>query len=46
MFGEEDCNIEIPDEALHRFGTIGDIVKYLSRRYLGDVEFAPLALAA
>jgi acyl carrier protein len=46
VFGEEDCDIEIPDQALHRFGTIGDIVKYLSLRYLGDVEFAQLALAA
>jgi len=36
---EEVFEIELPDEALKRFSTIGDIVEYLNRYYLQDVEF-------
>jgi acyl carrier protein len=39
IYLEEAFDIELPDEALKRFVTIGDIVKYLSRRYFRDVEF-------
>lgn len=46
LFLNEDCDLELPDEALLRFVTIGDIVKYLTRRYFGDVEYPQLALAA
>ena len=35
---EEVFEIELPDQALKRFSTIGDIVEYLNRYYLPDVE--------
>ena len=43
---EEIFDIELPDEALKRFFSLGDIVKYLSRHYFQDVEFPALAAAA
>jgi acyl carrier protein len=36
---EEVFEIELPDEALKRFSTVGDIVEYLNRYYLYDLEF-------
>src|SRR5438128_2197637 len=36
---EEVFEIELPDETLKRFSTIGDIVKYLNRHYFQDTEF-------
>ena len=46
IYLEEAFDLELPDEALRRFVTIGDIVKYLSRRYFRDVEFHQLEAGA
>ena len=46
VFLDEVSDIELPDEALKRFVTVGDIVRYLSRRYFRDVELPQLAVAA
>jgi acyl carrier protein len=42
---EEVFDIELPDEALKRFSTVGDIVDYLNRYYLHEVEFPTRAAA-
>ncbi|MBV8523242.1 MAG: hypothetical protein JOY71_14145 [Acetobacteraceae bacterium] len=42
---EEVCEIELPDQVLKRFSTIGDIVEYLNRYYLPDVELSQHAAA-
>ena len=42
---EEVFEIELPDQALKRFSTIGDIVEYLYRYYLPDVELPKYASA-
>ncbi|MBV8091740.1 MAG: hypothetical protein JO110_00615 [Acetobacteraceae bacterium] len=42
---EEVCDIELPDQVLKRFSTIGDIVEYLNRYYLPDVELSQHAAA-
>jgi acyl carrier protein len=44
IYLEEAFDIELPDEAIKAFVTVGDIVKYLSRRYFRDVEFPQLAM--
>ena len=46
IYLEEAFDLELPDEALRRFVTLGDIVKYLSRRYFRDVDFNELESAA
>ncbi len=43
---EEVFNIEFQDDVVERFGTLGDIVTYLSRRYFRDSDTqAPAATA-
>ncbi|MBV8575402.1 MAG: hypothetical protein JOZ58_10255 [Acetobacteraceae bacterium] len=46
IYLEEAFDVELPDEALRRFVTIGDIVKYLSRRYFRDIDLHELEAAA
>jgi acyl carrier protein len=46
IYLEETFDLELPDETLRRFVTIGDIVKYLSRRYFRDIDFQELEAGA
>jgi acyl carrier protein len=46
LYLEEIFDFELPDEALKRFFTVEDIVKYVSRRYFRDFDFSELAMAA
>jgi len=43
---EEVFNIEFQDDVVERFGTLGDIVTYLSRRYFRDSDTQAPASAA
>ncbi len=43
---EEVFNIEFQDDVVERFGTLGDIVTYLSRRYFRDSDTHAPASAA
>jgi acyl carrier protein len=43
---EEIFNVELSDEVLKRFFTVGDVVQHLSRRYFHDAEFPAFATAA
>lgn len=44
LYLEEAFDVEIPDEAVDRFDTVGDIVHYVSRRCLDgtDARYIPL----
>ena len=46
IYLEEIFNVELSDEALERFVTVADIVKYISGRYFRDVEPSWLAEVA
>ena len=44
-FLEKNFDIELSDEALNRFVTVGDIVKHLSRNYFQDAVVGALQMA-
>ena len=46
LYLEEIFDIELSDELVNRFATVGDIVTYLSRNYFRDADFCSLAEAA
>jgi acyl carrier protein len=46
LYLEEAFDIELPDEAVSLFRTVGDIVRHLSRNYFRDADFSALAEAA
>jgi acyl carrier protein len=41
MYLEEAFDVEIPDEAVERFDTVGDIANYVSRWSLGSTDVSP-----
>jgi len=43
---EEIFDIELQNDAIERFNTLGDIVSYLSFRYFRDVNTAPMSATA
>jgi acyl carrier protein len=43
---EELFDVELQDDAIDRFSTLGDIVSYLSCRYFRDIEPSAPTLAA
>lgn len=43
---EDLFDIELPNDTVERFQTLGDIVSYFSFRYFRDVEMAPLEATA
>jgi len=43
---EEIFDIELQDNAVEQFDTLGDIVTYLSYRYFRDIEPSALTMAA
>ncbi len=45
LYLEETFDVEIPDDVVGRFDTVGDIVRYLSRWSHETVEFSAHAVA-
>jgi acyl carrier protein len=45
LYLEETFDVEIPDEVVGRFDTVGDIVRYLSRWSHETAEFSAQAVA-
>jgi acyl carrier protein len=46
LYLEELFDIELTDDALERFLTVGDIVKHLTRNFFQDADCSELAKAA
>jgi acyl carrier protein len=46
LYLEETFDVELPDEAVERFDTVDDIVRYLSRWWVENPEFSGRAGSA